>query len=148
VLPDFIHEMEGDATSACRLFFAFDGRRLLTTRRHALHVVDIVRREIELGAATLADPAEAIALHVARFIDATERNLAALSAQLDHAEDQVLSDRADTETLRVGPIRRDLSASHRDFAALRGAFHRALTHRSGAKAGNLSAHLPQLLQEI
>src|SRR5258706_3293025 len=47
VLPDFEYALEGDATSACRLNFAFSGRDLITTRRHALHVVDALRPEIQ-----------------------------------------------------------------------------------------------------
>src|SRR5262249_38735582 len=49
---------------------------------------------------------------------------------------------------KLGPIRRELSAHHRVFAGLRGAFHRALSHRSGIKEGPLAARIPPLLLEI
>jgi zinc transporter len=148
VLPDFEHALEGDATGACRLNFAFSGRDLITTRRHALHVVDALRREIESGSAAPRAPADAVALHVARFIDTTEMRLAGLSAQLDHAEDQVLSEHGNIDNLRLGPIRRELSTRRREFAALRSAFHRASTHRNAARAGALTERLPPLIQEI
>jgi zinc transporter len=148
VLPDLEHELEGDAPGACRVHFAFDGRQLITTRRHALQVIDTVRREIERGEGALAAPADAVALHVARFIDATEARLAGLSAQLDHAEDQVLSEYGNIDNLRLGPIRRELSTRHREFVALRSAFHRASSHRNAGKAGALSERVPPLLQEI
>jgi zinc transporter len=148
VLPDLEHELEGDAPGARRLNFAFDTRQLITTRRHALQVIDNVRREIERGAVSLAAPADAVALHVTRFIDATEARLAGLSTQLDHAEDQVLSEHGNIDNLRLGPIRREISTRHREFAALRSAFHRVSSHRNAAKAGALVERLPPLLQEI
>jgi zinc transporter len=147
VLPDFEHELGGSAEPG-RLNFAFNNERLISTRRHALHVVDGLRRAVESGALRIAQPADAVALHVARFIDATEARLEKLGDQLDHAEDQLLADRADAETMRLGPIRRELSAYHREFVALRSAFHRASSHRNAAKSGPLVERLPGLVLEI
>ena len=157
VLPDFEHQLEGDATAACRLNFAFDGHALITTRRHALQVVDRVRRDLEHNDAAPRAPADnlahvfvisVLAHHVARFIDATEERLNGLSAQLDHAEDQVLSEHGNVDALRLGPIRRELSTRHREFVSLRSAFNRALSHRNAARAGALAERFPPLIQEI
>jgi len=59
-----------------------------------------------------------------------------------------LSDHPNIESLRLGPIRRELSTRHREFVALRSAFHRASTHRNAARAGALAERLPPLIQEI
>lgn len=148
VLPELEREFDGASGGAGRLFFALDQRRLITARRHPLLIVDGMRRDIERANLSLAEPADAVAMLVARFIDATEARLVDLSAQLDHAEDAVLSDRDDIETLRLGPIRRELSGHHREFQALRSAFHRATSHRNAGKGGALIERLPALVTEI
>lgn len=147
VLPDFAHELGGAEMSACRLNFAFDAETLFTTRRHPLQAVDGLRRDVEHTKASYATPPEAVASHVARFIDLTERRLVELEDKLNRTEDHLLSDRDDLESLRLGPIRRELSSHHREFAALRSAFHRASSHRAAAKSA-LVEHLPPLLLEI
>ncbi len=148
VLPDFGHAFEGNQSAPGRLNFAFESTRLITTRRHALEVVDNLRREIESDALRLGEPADAIAAHVARFIDATELRLHKLSSALDIAEDHLLSDRDDVDGIRLGPMRRELSSYHREFAALRSVFHRATSHRGAARGGPLAERLPPLLLEI
>lgn len=148
VLPDFEHEFDGRVTGAGRLYFAFDAKRLITARRHPQHVVDTVRRQAEKGALQIAEPIDGITALLTGFVDATEVHLVECAARLDHAEDTVLSDHGDLEELRLGPLRRELSGYHREFAALRSAFHRAGSHRNATRGGPLVERLQPLLLEI
>ena len=148
VLPDFEHEFDGRIGGGGRLNFAFTDTRLVTSRRHPLHVIDCTRRELERDARAFARPADAVAALVSGFIDASEERIREASAKLDHAEDMVLGDRGDLETLKLGPLRRELSGYHREFAALRSAFHRANSHRNVGRAGALAELLPPLVLEI
>lgn len=148
VLPDFEHEFDGRNSGGGRLNFAFDSRRLITTRRHPQHVVDCVRRQVEKNALKLAGPIEGINAFVTGFVDTTEEHLVKLAADLDHAEDSVLGDHGDLEAFRLGPLRRELSGYHREFVALRSAFHRAGSHRNAARGGPLIERLQPVLLEI
>lgn len=148
VAPDFEHAFDGSVTAGGRVNFAFNDTRLITTRRHPLHGIDCLRRELEAGTRIVPRPAEAIVALISVFIDTTEEQLTEASAQLDHAEDQVLADRGDIERLKLGPLRRALSGHHREFAALRTAFHRATSHRKADHSGVLTDLLPPLVLEI
>lgn len=148
VLPDFEHELDGRADTVGRLFFAFDEHRLITARRHALHGVDGLRRRLERGEIELAHPCDAITALVTSFVVAVGERLVELSARIDHAEDVVLSERGAVSALRLGPLRRELSGHHREFAALKSSFHRLGLRRHGDEAGPLVERLPALLPKI
>lgn len=148
VLPDFEHEFDGRNAGGGRVNFAFDGKSLITTRRHPQHVIDCMRRKIEKGELRIAAPIDAIADFLTGFVDTTEEHLVRLGGVLDHAEDAVLDDHSDVENFRLGPLRRELSGFHREFLALRSAFHRASSHRNALRASALVERLQPLLLEI
>lgn len=75
-----------------------------------------------------------------------ETRLSALGGDLDRIEDAVLAGHASLEAFPLGPLRRELSRHHREFAGLRSALSR--TARLGGVDSPLAAHLPALLQEV
>jgi zinc transporter len=86
---------------------------------------------------------------VERFIDLAEARQQHLAAEIDAAEDRVLAMRADPGRMHIGPIRLELSRQHREFLALRGAFHRGLIHRGQAQHAHLlTDRLPALSQQL
>ncbi|HVY86716.1 MAG TPA: CorA family divalent cation transporter [Caulobacterales bacterium] len=147
VLPDLERDFEGQAVDIGRLYFALNERFVFTVRRHALRSVDEVRRAIDAGA-PVASSADLFVMLVERFIDLSEARQQVLGAEIDSIEDRVLAYAGDPSRLHVGPIRRELSRQHREFLALRSAFHRALFHRGQAQQHLLSERLPALSQQL
>jgi zinc transporter len=146
VLPDFERAFEGHATGFGRLRFAFDETRLITTRAHALQVVDDMHRSLASGRTFCADPLHAFIALNRRYCEVAEDQLDALADRLDHFEDQVLGSARNLERIELGPMRRDLSRRHRDLAALRTAYHRAASRQAHAHDHPLTPHLPALVQ--
>ena len=70
------------------------------------------------------------------FTDLVEQRLAVLGGELGRIEDEVLADRDHIGREVLGPLRRELSRYAREFAALRGAIHRAT---AGAGRGAVAA---------
>jgi zinc transporter len=147
VLPDLERDLEGRPTGAGRLQFAAGERLLVTARRHALRVVDDVRRGCEAGAAT-ADPAAVVARLIERFVDVCESRAHMVSDALDSIEDHLLDTAAELESVRLGPLRREVSRSHREFLALRSALHRAMSPREAHQVTGLAEQLSRLAQEV
>jgi zinc transporter len=147
VLPDLERDLEGHATGAGRLQFALDGRLLVTARRHALRVVDEVRRECGRGT-SLSGPAAAVTRLIERYVDVAEAGMHAVSEALDTIEDRMMSyEAAELEGVALGPLRREVSRNHREFLALRSALHRAMAPREPHRVPALSDQLPRLAQE-
>jgi len=147
VLPDFQRDLDGRAVGVGRLQFALDGRRLVTARRHALQIVDEIRRKAGAGALT-ACPAEAWGRLVERFVDVSEERLHALAGGLGRIEDRVLGEGADLGGLSLGPARRELSRDHREFLALRSALNRAMAPRAPHRVALIAEQLPRLAHEV
>ncbi len=147
VLPDLERDLEGRPTGAGRLQFAAGQRLLVTARRHALRVVDEVRRGCEAGTAT-ADPSAVVARLVERFVDISEARAHAVSDALDSIEDHLLDTAAELESVRLGPLRREVSRNHREFLALRSALHRAMSPRESHRMVGLAEQMPRLAQEV
>jgi zinc transporter len=147
VLPDLERDLEGRPTGAGRLQFAAGERLLVTARRHALRVVDDVRRACEAGAAA-ADPPALVARLIERFVDVSESCAHAVSDALDSIEDHLLDTAAELESVRLGPLRREVSRSHREFLALRSALHRAMSPREMHQVTTFAEQLPRLAQEV
>lgn len=146
VLPDQERDLEGAPLGAGRLQFAAGPRMLITARRHALRIIDEVRRDCDRGVG-LSDPPSALVRLIERFVDAAEARLQGVSAQLDHIEDHVLDTAAKLEAVSLGPIRRGLSRDHREFLALRSALHRALIPRAAHEVTALAEPIARLAQE-
>ncbi|MEJ1968337.1 MAG: CorA family divalent cation transporter [Rhizomicrobium sp.] len=145
ILPDIEKDFEGATMGAGRLGFFLDARHLVTVRRHPLRVVDEVREAVA-GGLVLPTPADAFVRIVEHFVEVVEDRLIVLTAQLDHIEDVVLSDRDDIDAKGLGRVRRELSRYHREFLGLRGALTRAMNGRGAPAAGPVAPHLPGLAQ--
>lgn len=146
-LPDFERDLEGQATGAGRLQFAAGPRLLVTARRHALRLVDDVRRDCDRGMAT-ADPATVVVRLIERFVDVSEARAHAVSDALDSIEDHLSDDAAALESVRLGPLRREVSRNHREFLSLRSAMHRAMAPRESHRVVGLPEQLARLTQEV
>lgn len=161
-LPDFHVAFDGgNEGPGGRLRFAFDGRRLVTARRHALQTVQDVRRRIQADGLAFPAPIDGLCALLRRYSELASDHLDDLSVDLDGIEDRVLDGTGDLSDVQLGPLRRELSRRHRELAALRTAMHRAVTRQpplanaaSGA-TGNaappapahpLIARLPALMQ--
>lgn len=124
VLPDIEKDFDDQSLEPGRLAFWLNGRILLTTRRKPVRAAQAVQEALAAGLC-LKDPAAALARLQAAYAEIVEARLVTLGAQLDRIEDKVLADRAALDGLPLGPLRRELSRHHQEFAALRGAIHRA-----------------------
>jgi Mg2+ and Co2+ transporter CorA len=146
ILPDLEKDFAGNSLGLGRLNFMADRRHLITARHHPMRVIDDIR-PVPNAATDLQGPAGVLVRHVERFIDLVEARLNDLGSHLDTLEDMVLADRDDIESLPLGPVRSELSRYHREFAGLRSALHRAVSHRPSAEHNFLEPHLPRLIQE-
>jgi zinc transporter len=146
VLPDIERDFADHSLGAGRLAFWFDAGHLVTSRLHSLRAVEHLRDAI-LDGAELAAPVAALVRLQDEFVGIVERRLAVLSTELGRIEDDVLADREHVGRDVLGPLRRELSRYAREFAALRGAIHRALSARYVVQGGPLLEQLPLLLQE-
>jgi zinc transporter len=147
VLPDIQRNLDGRAQDVGRLQFAFDGRRLVTARRHALQCVDDLRRRVVAGEA-LDGPAEAWTALVERYIDLSEERLHELSESVDRIEDRLLADDEGLDALALGPLRREVSRQHREFLSLRSALGRGLLPRAQHRVSQVTEQLPRLTHEL
>jgi zinc transporter len=141
VLPDIERDFADHSLGTGRLAFWFDAARLVTSRLHSLRGVEQVRQEIENGGA-LGAPVIALVRLQEEFV-----GLVALGSELARIEDEVLADRDHIGRDVLGPLRRELSRYAREFSALRGAIHRAMSARYVVQGGPLLEQLPLLLQE-
>jgi zinc transporter len=147
ILPDFEREFDGRVTGPGRLRFAFDDKRFITVRRHALQVADDMHHRLTSGSTEFADPLEAFIALNKRYCELAEDQLDELADRMDSVEDKVLADTQDLERLELGPLRRDLSRRHREISLLRTAYRRSVSRQPHAHAYALAAHLPQLEQQ-
>jgi len=109
-----------------------------------MRVVDAVREAAAAGL-NLATPCDAFVRIVEHLIAVVEDRLIRLTAQLDHMEDVVLSDRDDVDVAGIGPVRRELSRYRREFSGLRTALTRAQRAPGGApQTCPVAPHLPAL----
>jgi zinc transporter len=144
ILPDIEKDFEGETMGSGRLAFYLDDRQLITVRHRPMRVVDEVREAAASGLA-LPTPCDAFVRIVEHFIEVVEDRLIRLTAQLDHMEDVVLSDRDDVDVAGLGPVRRELSRYRREFSGLRTALTRAQRVPGGAPSScPVAPHLPAL----
>jgi len=145
VLPDFERDLEGHSSDAARLRFAFDDKRLITVRKHALRAVDDLHRQLTSGQIKLASPLDAFVALNRRYCEVAEEQIDQIAERLDSIEDRVLGG-WEAQHFDLGPLRRDLSRRHREIAALRTAYVRASSRHPALQGHPLAAHLPALLQ--
>ncbi|MEI7790093.1 MAG: CorA family divalent cation transporter [Alphaproteobacteria bacterium] len=146
VLPDIERDFADHSLGTGRLAFWFDAGHLVTSRLHSLRGVEHVHQAVAAGA-ELAAPVMALVRLQEEFVGLVEQRLVVLGSELAGIEDEVLADRDHIGRDVLGPLRRELSRYAREFSALRGAIHRALSARHLVHGGPLLEHLPLLLQE-
>lgn len=145
-LPDLERDIHGAVAGPGRLRFAFNARVLVTTRRHALHVVHDFHQMMEAGFDLPASPLDAFTRLTLLYADEVEARLDQLAHVANQIEDKVLDERADLKDLSIGPARQALSRHHREVAALRTAVSRAQARtRDGAA---ISATLKLMQQRV
>jgi zinc transporter len=146
ILPDFEKELDGRVTGLGRLRFAFDDKRLITVRRHAILVADDIHGKLTAGRVSFAGPLDAFIALNKTYCEIAEDQLEDLADKMDSIEDKVLGDGDDLEDLPLGSLRRDLSRRHREIASLRTAYRRAASRQPHAQAHALGPHLQSLEQ--
>jgi zinc transporter len=109
-----------------------------------MRVVDEVREEMQ--AAPASAPADVFVRLNERYVEIAGKRFAVLTRWLDRLEDRVLSDRGDIDRASLGPVRREVARFHREFAALRAAYHRGLNPKGERGDNPIAPHLPDLLQ--
>ncbi len=145
VLPDLEKDFDDQSLEPGRLAFWLNSRLLFTTRRTPVRAVQQLHEAVAAGLA-LDSPAEALAQLQIAYVEIVESRLVELGAELNRIEDRVLADRSGLEELPLGPVRRELSRYHREFAGLRSAIHRAgISRLTGDNP--LSPHLPLMQQD-
>ncbi len=145
VLPDLEKDFDDQSLEPGHLAFWLNHRLLFTTRRAPVRAVQQLHEAVFAGL-VVDSPAEALARLQAAYVEIVESRLVELGAKLNRIEDRVLADRAGLEELPLGPVRRELSRHHREFASLRSAIHRAGFARLVGD-NPLSAHLPAMHQD-
>lgn len=146
-LPDFEIEFDGKTIGMGRLRFAFDGRRLVTARRHAVLVVQDLRKRLQAGDARLDTPVAAFRALCLHYCEAAEDQVDLIADRIDHIEDRVLGYAAVLEQTGLSPLRHDLSRRRRDAALLRTAYVRAANRHGAALPQEVASLLPMLSQK-
>ncbi|HZZ89057.1 MAG TPA: CorA family divalent cation transporter [Caulobacteraceae bacterium] len=144
VLPDFERDLGGEAQGEGRLAFAFDGRRLVTGRLHALLAIDDLRHAAASGEA-LAGPAAAILRLVELYVTRAEDLLEARGTELASFEDYVLTAPSSPRERPLTELRRAVARQRRELQALRSALARATTSRHGRRIERLGENVRDLI---
>jgi zinc transporter len=146
LLPDIARDFGEQDIGAGRLVFWFDGRTLITARRHSVTTVENLRDRV-LAGLKLRAPMDALVALEEQFVEIVEQRLSTLSVELGKVEDAVLADRDDSAREALSPLRREISRHAREFSALRSAISRVLGVRHVVPSSPLADRLPRALQE-
>jgi zinc transporter len=130
VLPDFERDLAGATQGEGRLLFAFDARRLITGRLHALLAVDDFRHAVERGL-QVASPAAALVLLIEQYAERVEDALEKLGSQIAAVEDYVLAAPRSPREAQLPSLRRSIARQRRELQVLRTTLGRAHTGRHG-----------------
>ena len=95
-----------------------------------------------------ANPAQLIGQFLERYVDLAETRAHQISVALDSIEDHILDSDGDVEGPKLGPLRREVSRSHREFLALRSALNRAMSPRDHHRVADLLDQLLRLSHEV
>lgn len=117
VIADFHSELAGESDHIGRLRFALSERLVISGRRHPLRSVEEIHRAIK-GGLNLPVAGQLIETIIDRFCDSVARRVAAMTDELDTAEDRVVVDMATTERSRLINVRRITVRVHRQLSSL------------------------------
>ncbi|HEY2480673.1 MAG TPA: CorA family divalent cation transporter [Caulobacteraceae bacterium] len=130
VAPDFERDLAGKTQGAGRLLFAFDDRRLITGRLHALLAVDDLRHVVEHGR-QIRSPAAALVLLLEQYTGRVEEALEALGGQIAAIEDYVLTAPHNPREAGLPALRRTIARQRRELQVLRTTLGRTHAGRHG-----------------
>jgi zinc transporter len=117
VIADFHSELDGESDHLGRLRFALSERLVISGRRHPLRSVEEMHRAIK-GGLNVPAAGRLIETIIDRFCDTVARRVAAMTDELDIAEDRVVEDIAATERTRLIGVRRITVRLHRQLSSL------------------------------
>ncbi|HEY1448687.1 MAG TPA: CorA family divalent cation transporter [Caulobacteraceae bacterium] len=130
VLPDFERDLAGKTQGEGRLAFAFDSRRLITGRLHALLAVDDLRHAVEQGL-KVPSPAATLVLLIEHYVERVEDALEDLGSQIAAAEDYVLTELQNPRHVQLPSLRRAIARQRRELQILRTTLWRTYNGRHG-----------------
>lgn len=117
VIADFHSELGSESDHLGRLRFALSERLVISGRRHPLRSVEEIHRAVK-GGLNLPVAGQLIETIIDRFCDSVARRVAAMTDELDTAEDRVVGDMATTERTRLINVRRITVRVHRQLSSL------------------------------
>jgi zinc transporter len=136
VLPDFERDLAGAPQAEGRLCFAFDDRRLITGRLHALLAVDDLRLAVT-GGELVRSPAAALTRLIELYASRSEGVLEQLGDELAKVEDYVLAAPSPPREAQLTGLRRRIWRRRRETQSLRRAFARVVPGRHGRSVEGL-----------
>jgi len=132
VLADLHHDFDRDPEGLGNIRLYLDRHRVISFRRDRLRTADRVRRDLLSG--TPIASTGALFLHFLERLDETMGDaIAALVREVDHAEDEILADRYQSQVSVIGRVRRTVARLRRHMSATRSAL------------GTLKYHPPEVL---
>lgn len=146
VVPDLQQDFAKPSDDLVRLRFVMTERMLITARQRPVHSVETNRRAIESGK-RFPSAVSFLDAVIDQFADAVGHMAERLGAELDSAEDHVMSDEPSDERLRIGRVRLQAVRVHRQLAQLRSMFHR-LEPRIAADNAPVAQAIRHLAQKL
>jgi zinc transporter len=148
ILPDIERDLSGRPQGPGRLVFAFDSKRLITARLHALSAIDDLRHAMRDGEPFFT-PADAIMAHIAFYVDRIEAVLEDLAQQVAGVEDHVLTQPKNPRDSGLSGLRRAIARDRREIQGLRSALVRAHTgRRQGRRVAAFTEELGDLIAAV
>jgi zinc transporter len=144
VLPDYERDLGGEPQDEGRISFAFDNRRLVTGRLHALLAVDDLRLAVGAGE-RLATPAAAVERLMELYAMRAEASVEDLGDRIAKVEDYVLTATLTPQESNLTALRRQVARRRRDLQLLRSALSRAVVGRRGRRIAALEDAAADLL---
>lgn len=144
VLPDFERDLGGSPQCEGRLCFAFDERRLVTGRLHALLAVDDLRLAVAAGE-VLRSPGAALARLLEFYASRSDAVLEQLGDELAKVEDHVLAATTPPREAQLTGLRRQIWRRRREIQSLRRAFARVVPGRHGRSVEGLDESIATAL---
>ena len=127
VFPDLIREFEKTTNTIGQLRFVMGERFLISGRRHALQSIESTRATLTMGQAVPA-PIMLFETIVEHATDGLATLVQSIADEVDEIEDRVLAEHFHRERPRLGPLRRQEVAIHRQLSGMLSIF-RQLAHK-------------------
>lgn len=118
VLADLHHDFDRDPEGLGSIRIYVDDRRVISVRRDRLRTADRMRRDLLKGA-PIETPGDLFVHFLERLDGTVNEAVDALGREVDHAEDEILADRYQSQVSVVGRVRRALARLRRHMAATR-----------------------------